>query len=184
LADSIPQAIKIAEDHHSDSHYYPSPNLPKGPVTQKSTMSTFVAQIRDDQGNIRKRTVKAESAREARATLRDEGLFVQDIKEREPLSWEKLSNLDLSELTASVTVKDKAIFSRQMAVMVNAGVPIVRSLGVLGDQCSNPKLKKASLQIGDDVQQGNNMSESMRKFPECFDNLYVAMIQAGEVGGF
>jgi type IV pilus assembly protein PilC len=183
LADSIPQAIKIAEDHHSDSHYYPSPNLPKGPVTQKSTMSTFVAQIRDDQGNIRKRTVKAESAREARATLRDEGLFVQDIKEREPLSWEKLSNLDLSELTASVTVKDKAIFSRQMAVMVNAGVPIVRSLGVLGDQCSNPKLKKASLQIGDDVQQGNNMSESMRKFPECFDNLYVAMIQAGEVGG-
>lgn len=146
-------------------------------------MPTFVAQIRDTQGNVKKQKLKADSAREARASLRDQGLFVQNIEEAESFSFDKLSSIDLNEMMASVTVKDKAIFSRQMAVMVNAGVPIVRSLGVLGDQCANPKLKKALLQISDDVQQGNNMSESMRKFPESFDNLYVAMVQAGEVGG-
>jgi type IV pilus assembly protein PilC len=146
-------------------------------------MPTFVAQIRDAQGTIKKQKVQAESAREARASLRDQGLFVQDIQEAQSFSLENLGKINLDEALATVTVKDKAIFSRQMAVMVNAGVPIVRSLGVLSEQCTNPKLKKALVQISNDVQQGNNMSESMRKFPESFDNLYVSMIQAGEVGG-
>jgi type IV pilus assembly protein PilC len=83
----------------------------------------------------------------------------------------------------SVSVKDKAVFSRQFAALVNAGVAIVRSLGVLSEQCSNPKLKKALVAISDDVQQGMNLSEAMRKHPDCFDNLYVSMVQAGEVGG-
>jgi type IV pilus assembly protein PilC len=84
---------------------------------------------------------------------------------------------------AKVTVKDKAIFSRQFSAMVNAGVAMVRSLGILSEQCSNPKLKKALQGISSDVQEGVNLSDSMRKHPACFDNLYVSMIQAGEVGG-
>lgn len=146
-------------------------------------MATFVAQVRDAQGKLKKQKIQAESAREARATLREQGLLVQEIKPAQTFSFEELGKIDIGEMTASVTVRDKAIFSRQMAVMINAGVPIVRSLGVLSDQCDNPKLKKALTTLSNDVQQGNNMSESMRKFPECFDNLYIAMIQAGEVGG-
>jgi type IV pilus assembly protein PilC len=80
-------------------------------------------------------------------------------------------------------VKDKAVFSRQFAVLMNAGVAIVRSLGVLSEQCSNTKLKQALIEISNDVQSGMNLSESMRKHPDCFDGLYVSMIQAGEVGG-
>ena len=80
-------------------------------------------------------------------------------------------------------MKDKAVFSRQFAVLMNAGVAIVRSLGVLSEQCSNPKLKQALVEISIDVQSGMNLSESMRKHPDCFDGLYVSMIQAGEVGG-
>ena len=60
---------------------------------------------------------------------------------------------------------------------------IVRSLGVLGEQCTNPKLKQALLDISSDVQNGLNLSDAMRKHPQCFDGLYVSMIQAGEVGG-
>lgn len=148
-------------------------------------MATFVVQIRDAQGALKKQKVEGESAREVRAALREQGLTIQEIKKAQSFQemLDSLSDIDIGEYTASVTVKDKAIFSRQMAVMVNAGVPIVRSLGVLADQCPNPKLKKALKVISDDVQQGNNMSESMRKFPESFDNLYVAMVQAGEVGG-
>lgn len=148
-------------------------------------MATFVVQIRDAQGALKKQKVEGESAREVRAALREQGLTIQEIKKAQSFQemLDSLGELDIGEYTASVTVKDKAIFSRQMAVMVNAGVPIVRSLGVLADQCPNPKLKKALKVISDDVQQGNNMSESMRKFPDSFDNLYVAMVQAGEVGG-
>jgi type IV pilus assembly protein PilC len=80
-------------------------------------------------------------------------------------------------------VKDKAVFSRQFAVLMNAGVAIVRSLGVLSEQCSNTKLKQALVEISTDVQSGMNLSEAMRKHPDCFDGLYVSMIQAGEVGG-
>ncbi len=146
-------------------------------------MPTFVAQVRDQSGSVKNRRVTAESAREARNQLRDQGLFVQDIKQAQSFSFDALQKLDLNEMTASVTVKDKAIFSRQFAVMVNAGVAIVRSLGILAEQCSNPKLKKALTAISADVQEGINLSDSMRKHPGCFDNLYVAMIQAGEVGG-
>ncbi len=146
-------------------------------------MAIYIAEFRDQQGNVKQQKIKAESAAEVRSTLRSQGMTVQEVKQSKELDWDQLSKLDIGEMTASVTVRDKAIFSRQMAVMVNAGVPIVRSLGVLADQCANPKLKKALTVISDDVQQGNNMSESMRKFPQCFDNLYVAMVQAGEVGG-
>ena len=146
-------------------------------------MTIYIAEFRDQQGVLKKQKVKAESAAEVRSNLRSQGLTVQDVVKSKEFDWEELSKIDIGEMTAAVTVRDKAIFSRQMAVMVNAGVPIVRSLGVLSDQCANPKLKKALVSISNDVQQGNNMSESMRKFPQCFDNLYVAMVQAGEVGG-
>ena len=128
-------------------------------------MATFVAEIRDAQGTLKKQKIEAESAREARATLRGQGLTVQDIKKAQTFqeTLESLGQFDIGEYTASVTVRDKAIFSRQMAVMVNAGVPIVRSLGMLSDQCDNPKFKKALVTLSNDVQQCNNMSESMRK---------------------
>ncbi len=82
-----------------------------------------------------------------------------------------------------VTVKDLALFSRQLATLVNAGVSMVRGLGVMVDQCSNPRLKAALAKVLDDVQQGTNFSDSLRKHPKIFDNLYCAMIQAGETGG-
>lgn len=147
-------------------------------------MPTYVARVRDSKGNARREKVSAESLGEARSALRERGLFVQELKQDEGMTLSK--NLDLKNLKtslASVTVKDKAIFSRQFAALVNAGVALVRGLGVLSEQCTNPKLKKALIEISTDVQQGTNLSDAMRKHPQCFDNLYVSMVQAGEVGG-
>ncbi len=143
-------------------------------------MPTYVAIGRDTSGTQRKERISAETPNEARNLLKDQGLYVMDLKE------EAGFNIDLESIKTSmtkVTVKDKAIFSRQFAALVNAGVALVRGLGVLADDCSNPKLKKALLAINADVQQGTNLSDAMRKHPACFDNLYVALIQAGEVGG-
>ncbi len=144
-------------------------------------MPSFVARVRDSQGKSRTEKVTAESIKEARINLRQQGFVVQELKKTE--SFDLKSALDFNARFASVSVKDKAVFSRQFAALVNAGVAIVRSLGVLGEQCTNPKLKQALLDISSDVQNGINLSDAMRKHPKCFDGLYVSMIQAGEVGG-
>jgi type IV pilus assembly protein PilC len=143
-------------------------------------MPTYVAIGRDTTGAQRRERVAAETPGEARTLLKDQGLFVLDLRE------ETAFNFDLETIRTSltkVTVKDKAIFSRQFAALVNAGVALVRGLGVLADDCSNRKLKQALLAVNSDVQQGTSLSDSMRKHPACFDDLYVALVQAGEVGG-
>jgi type IV pilus assembly protein PilC len=147
-------------------------------------MPTYVAQVRDSKGNARKEKIVADSLSQARSDLRDKGLFVQELKEN--AGFNPNNFLDLKKFQASmatVSIKDKAVFSRQFAALVNAGVAMVRGLGVLSEQCTNPKFKNALMEISSDVQQGTNLSDAMRKHPDCFDNLYVSMVQAGEVGG-
>ena len=147
-------------------------------------MPTFVARVRDAKGNAKKEKIVAQTVTEARSALRSRGLFIQDLKQAQEFKFSGNINLEpLQMAMAKVSVKDKAVFSRQFAALINAGVAIVRSLGVMAEQCTNPKLKKALTQISEDVQQGMNLSEAMRKHPDCFDNLYVSMVQAGEVGG-
>jgi len=143
-------------------------------------MPTYVATGRDTTGQSRRERVNAASPNDARTLLRERGLFIQDIRE------ERGFNLDLNDLQTALTtvsVKDKAVFSRQFAALVNAGVGLVRGLGVLAEECPNPKLKQAVQDVNAEVQQGTSLSDSMRKHPHCFDNLYVSLIQAGEVGG-
>ena len=145
-------------------------------------MPTYVARIRDSQGKSRTEKFTADSLNDARSNIRNQGFVIQDLKESQNLA----SRFDIQKIQNSfvkVSVKDKAIFSRQFAALVNAGVAIVRGLTVLSEQCSNPKLKAALVEICGDVQTGINLSDSMRKHPECFDGLYVSMVQAGEIGG-
>jgi type IV pilus assembly protein PilC len=147
-------------------------------------MPTFVAKVRDSQGKSKQEKIVANSLSDARTELRQQGFVIQDLQQFK--GFDLAEALDLTKLQnkfATVAVKDKAIFSRQFAALTNAGVAIVRSLGVLSEQCGNPKLKEALLDISGEVQNGVNLSDAMRKHPECFDGLYVSMIQAGEVGG-
>lgn len=146
-------------------------------------MPTYIAEVRDSQGKAKKEKVPASSLAEARTLLRDRGLFVQNLKEARSFDLSQFNLESIQTAMTSVSVKDKAVFSRQFAAMVNAGVALVRSLQVLSEQCSNRKLKKALQEVSAEVQQGTNLSDAMRKHPDCFDNLYVSMVQAGEVGG-
>ena len=147
-------------------------------------MPTFVARVRDSEGKSKQEKIVADSMADARTELRQQGFVIQDLQQFK--GFDLAGALDLTKLQdklATVAVKDKAIFSRQFAALTNAGVAIVRSLGVLSEQCDNPKLKAALLDISSEVQNGVNLSDAMRKHPQCFDGLYVSMIQAGEVGG-
>jgi len=80
-------------------------------------------------------------------------------------------------------VKDKAIFASKLSTLVDAGVPIVRSLDLMASQQKLPMFKRALTQIGLDVNQGSAMGASMRKWPKVFDTLSIAMVEAGETGG-
>ncbi|MEL6163153.1 MAG: type II secretion system F family protein, partial [Cyanobacteria bacterium J06628_3] len=144
-------------------------------------MPTFVARVRDSQGKSKQEKISANSLADARTELRQKGFVIQDLQEFKGFDIGEAFDLTkLQNKLATVAVKDKAIFSRQFAALTNAGVAIVRSLGVLSEQCGNPKLKDALLDISSEVQNGVNLSDAMRKHPECFDGLYVSMIQAGE----
>jgi type IV pilus assembly protein PilC len=142
-------------------------------------MSIYVAKVKDHSGKIVKEKVEASSPEQAYSILKNRYTAVGKITK-------SALDLDLSQLElalSKVSIKDKAVFSRQFSVMVNAGVAIVRALAILSDQAPNPKLKKALLAISAEVQQGNNLSDAMSKHPECFDDLYVSMVEAGETGG-
>jgi type IV pilus assembly protein PilC len=142
-------------------------------------MPTFIVEVKDSNGKVSKERVEANSPEQARTFLKNRYDTIGRVRKAG-------MNFDLSELEVAlskITVKDRAVFSRQFAVMVNAGVAIVRALGVLAEHSTNPKLKRAITGISNDVQQGSNLSDSMAKYPECFDKLYVNMVEAGETGG-
>jgi type IV pilus assembly protein PilC len=145
-------------------------------------MPTYVVRARNAVGKSSSRKVNANSLKEARTTIQRQGLQVLDVKEDQGFKLDGSFDINLDFLS-TIKVKDKAIFSRQFAALVNAGVAMVRGLGVMADQCTNKKLKKILLQVNADVQSGMSLSEAMRSHPEAFDQLYVAMISAGEMGG-
>jgi type IV pilus assembly protein PilC len=146
-------------------------------------MPTFIAEVRDAQGNTKQEKIEAKTVDSARKQLKQKYQFIQNIKPVRSFDITKINLQDIEAAMNPVTVRDKAVFSRQFAAMVNAGVAMVRCLTVLSEQCNNPKLKKVLNQVSLDVQQGINLSDAMRRHPDCFDMLYVSMIQAGEVGG-
>jgi type IV pilus assembly protein PilC len=82
-----------------------------------------------------------------------------------------------------VSITDISIFSRQFATMINAGLPVLQALSIIGEQTPNAAFKKIIQSLKDDIGSGGNLSDSMGRFPQVFDELYVNMIRSGELGG-
>ncbi|MCB0359444.1 MAG: type II secretion system F family protein [Bdellovibrionales bacterium] len=80
-------------------------------------------------------------------------------------------------------VKDIVVFTRQFATMIDAGLPIVQGLEVLGRQHDNPAMRKTLIDVKEHVQTGGTLAEGLSKHPKAFDDLFVNMIAAGETGG-
>src|SRR5215213_2075764 len=109
--------------------------------------------------------------------LRQQGLMVIDIKEQ------SAAQTDILAPFKRIKLGDLVVFSRQLATMINAGLPIVRALYVLAEQTENPKLKDVVVEVRKDVEAGSSLSEALEKHPEVFSRLYVEMVKAGEIGG-
>jgi type IV pilus assembly protein PilC len=91
--------------------------------------------------------------------------------------------LTIPGLGDSVKTRDIVIFTRQFATMIDAGLPIVQCLDILQAQATVKPLRRAIQQIKDDVEAGSSFNEALRKHPKLFDELYINMVAAGEVGG-
>ena len=78
---------------------------------------------------------------------------------------------------------DVVIFTRQLATMIDAGLPLVQCLDILGAQSENPTLAKTVVQVRSDVEGGSTFADALKKHPKVFDSLYVNMVAAGEAGG-
>jgi len=82
-----------------------------------------------------------------------------------------------------VTGKDVVIFTRQLSTMIDAGLPLVQGLEILGNQQENPTFKKILLQVRSDVETGTTFADALKKHPKVFDSLFCNMVEAGEIGG-
>ena len=110
------------------------------------------------------------------AMLRREQVLVTSIKE-------KGKEIALPKLGGGIKAKSIAIFTRQFSVMIDAGLPLVQCLEILGSQQDNANFQKVLLGVRQDVEGGSSLADAMKKHPSAFDDLYTNMIAAGEAGG-
>jgi type IV pilus assembly protein PilC len=139
---------------------------------------TYQYKVRDKSGNLVTGTLVADNERLVLERLREMGFTPLEVgKEKKGL------NLEINIRPVKIKLKEVAIFSRQFATMVNSGLPILRALSILSDQVSNKELAKTLTAVRNDVEQGASLSAAMAKFPKAFNDLYIAMVKAGETGG-
>ncbi len=110
------------------------------------------------------------------AMLRREQILVTSVKE-------KGKEFALPKFGGGIKPKDVAIFTRQFSVMIDAGLPLVQCLEILGTQNDNPNFQKVLLHVRQDVEGGSSLADAMKKHPKVFDDLFTNMIAAGEAGG-
>jgi len=141
-------------------------------------MPIFLWKARTRQGTIKKGEIEAGNNEAVMAQLRAQMLTPVSVKAKPK---------DISEylpfLKPGITVKDLVIFTRQFATMIDAGLPLVQCLQILGDQNENPTFKGVIREVKSDVEQGSTFADALRKHRKPFDELYVNLVQAGEIGG-
>ena len=109
-------------------------------------------------------------------TMRRQQIVVTAVKE-------KGKEIALPKFGGRVPPQSIAVFTRQFSVMIDAGLPLVQCLEILGNQQENKIFKRTLIQIRQDVEAGSNLADAMRKHPKIFNDLYTNMVAAGEAGG-
>jgi len=154
-------------------------------------MPVFIANYTNRQGETKEVHVTAASMALAKRDLRRSGKIATSIVPQPTNSKPTKAKAPRTDLGQSLSkmlekrpgVRDKALFSNKMAALIDAGVPIVRSLEMLASQQTQPLFKRALTAICIEVNQGTTLGSAMRRWPMVFDRLMVSMVEAGEAGG-
>jgi type IV pilus assembly protein PilC len=142
-------------------------------------MAEFVWEARGRAGDVRTGTMEADNEAAVHARLRAQALNPTKVRKKGGI-LEALSHIQIG---AGVEPKDLVKFIRQFATMIDAGLPLVQCLEILGNQEPNKFFQNALRDIKSTVEQGATFSDALRKHPKIFDELFVNLVQAGEVGG-
>ncbi len=150
-------------------------------------MPTFQFEAMDATGQEIKDVIEAANEEEAQQTIRQMGYFVTKItvKKARKTAADKKKAKKKGKTFAIGGVKAKTLctFTRQLSILQDAGLPILRSLRILEQQARPGPLKNSLIDVCEEIEGGATLSEAMAKSPKAFDRLYVNMIKAGEAGG-
>ena len=141
-------------------------------------MKKYTYEARDSANNkIVKSTVQAESENAAAKLLTEQGFAPLKIE----LQDEKAGFF--ARWSNRITSKDKIIFTRQLATLIGAGLPLAQSLNTVQEQTANKKMREIAQEVLSDVEGGKSLSDAFGKHPEVFDKVYIALVSAGEASG-
>ncbi len=149
-------------------------------------MPTYQFEAMDATGQEIKDVLEANSEEEAQATIRQMGYFVTKISVKKARKTaDKGAGKKRARSFAIGGVPSKVIcaFTRQLSILQDAGLPILRSLRILENQSPKGRFKNSLMDVCEEIEGGATLSEAMAKSPKAFDRLYVNMIKAGEAGG-
>ncbi|OGV39073.1 MAG: pilus assembly protein PilC [Lentisphaerae bacterium GWF2_49_21] len=162
-------------------------------------MPIFQYTAMDSSGKEKKGRMEAANEQAVNSALKEQGMFPTTIKEDKAAAAKKgtraapgagpqggkksMMNFGLSLGAAKMKSKDLTTVTRQIAILLDAGLPLVRSLRTLEKQAKNPAVKKVMKDSADAVEGGATFSEALSQHPKTFDKLYLNMIRAGEAAG-
>lgn len=132
---------------------------------------TFVWEGKDKTGKVMRGELRATGEAVVNATLRRQGIVVSKVKKQKRGSGGRVGK------------KDIALFTRQLATMMKAGVPLLQSFDIVGKGAPNPAVSKLVFEIKTDVETGSALAQAFRKYPLYFDQLFCNLVQAGEQAG-
>jgi type IV pilus assembly protein PilC len=148
-------------------------------------MPTFQFEAMDATGAEIKDVIEAPTEEEAQATIRQMGYFVTKITAKKARKKAEVAGGKKKRgfVFGGVKSRELTTFTRQLSILQDAGLPILRSLRILAGQAKPGRLKYSLEDTCDEIEAGSTLSEGMAKSPKCFNRLYVNMIKAGEAGG-
>src|SRR6185369_7806114 len=136
-------------------------------------MAKFQWEASTRAGEKKRGAMEAETAAQVEARLRGDGLIIDRVR-KEPLQI---------TIGTGVGHKDLQIFTRQLATMIDAGLPLVQCLDILATQTPNKAFARAIRDVKEQVEAGATFAASLKRHPKVFSDLYANMVAAGEVGG-
>ena len=141
-------------------------------------MTVYIWKARTRQGTMKRGELEAANDAAVISQLRAQMLHPITVKKKPKDIREYLPFL-----RPRIKTKDMVIFTRQFATMIDAGLPLVQCLQILGEQQENPTFREIIHQVRADVEQGSTFADALAKHPKPFDALYVNLVAAGEIGG-
>jgi len=144
-------------------------------ATTRDELEVFLWEGKDKRGKVLKGERSASSQNLIRAELRKQGITPSRVRKKpKPL---------FGSGGKSIRPRDVAVFTRQLATMLNAGIPLVQAFGIISSAAENPRLQKLINTIRIDVESGATLAEALAKHPAYFDELYVNLVASGESAG-